>query len=134
MNACVPYLDCEMKAGNGASSFGYGAWGRERGQFAGRGPRNYQRSDERIREDLCERFTEHDALDASDIEVRVQNCEVTLTGTVHDRWARRMAEDVAEGVSGVKQVHNQIRVEDQERQETRDEQNRSGPQRGTWAA
>src|SRR5437762_1916123 len=41
------------------------------GPYAGRGPRGYQRSDERIREDVCERMSDCGELDATDIEVRV---------------------------------------------------------------
>ena len=108
-----------------------------RGPHTGRGPRNYQRSDERIKEDVCERFCEHGQLDASDIDVQVQNGEVTIHGSVNDRWAKRMAEDVAENVFGVKEVHNQLRVTQstfgQEGQDKRDQQSR-GTQRGPWAA
>jgi hypothetical protein len=35
---------------------------------------------------------------------------VTLTGTVEDRNAKRTAEDVAESVSGVQEVQNQLKV------------------------
>ena len=92
---------------------GYGGYGTEppRGGFAGRGPKSYTRSDERIREDVNDRLTDHDEIDASEVEVRVQNCEVTLTGTVPDRTAKRIAEDCALSVRGVKDVHNQIRVQ-----------------------
>src|SRR6185503_6365970 len=31
-------------------------------------------------------------------------------GTVPDRWMKRMAEDLVENCSGVKQVHNRLRV------------------------
>lgn len=44
----------------------------QRGPHAGRGPKGYQRSDERIREDVCDRLTEHPAIDASEIEVEVK--------------------------------------------------------------
>jgi osmotically-inducible protein OsmY len=80
------------------------------GPYAGRGPRGYQRSDERIREDVCERMSECGELDASEIEVRVSNGEVTLLGSVSERHAKRLAEDLAEEVAGVRDVHNQIRV------------------------
>jgi len=82
-----------------------------RGNYAGRGPKSYTRSDERILEDVNDQLTDHHGVDASDIEVRVQNCEVTLTGTVPDRMAKRIAEDCALAVRGVKDVHNQIRVQ-----------------------
>ena len=38
------------------------------------------------------------------------NAEVTIVGTVTDRQAKRLAEDIAESVSGVREVHNQVRV------------------------
>jgi osmotically-inducible protein OsmY len=80
------------------------------GPHVGRGPRGYQRSDDRIREDICERMCDSGELDASDIEVRVSNGEATLLGTVQDRRDKRLAEDLTEQVSGVREVHNQIRV------------------------
>ena len=80
------------------------------GPYTGRGPRGYQRSDERIREDVCERLMQHGQIDASDIEVDVSNGEVTLKGVVDSRQIKRMAEDVADSVPGVKDVHNQLRI------------------------
>jgi hypothetical protein len=80
------------------------------GPATGRGPRGYQRSDERIHEEVCERLTQHGLIDASDIMVRVSDNEVTLTGTIDSRRTKRMAEDVADSVSGVRDVHNQLRV------------------------
>jgi osmotically-inducible protein OsmY len=80
------------------------------GPYTGRGPKGYERSDERIREDICDRFTQHGYLDASDIEIRVERGEITLFGTVDSREAKHLAEDIAEEVSGVKNVQNQLRV------------------------
>lgn len=76
----------------------------------GRGPKGYRRSDERILEDINERLTQHDRIDASDIEVRVEEGDVTLSGQVDSRTAKRLAEDVAYGVSGVIDVQNNLRV------------------------
>jgi osmotically-inducible protein OsmY len=76
----------------------------------GRGPRNYKRSDERIREDVCECLTQDPQLDASSIEVTVSEGEVTLTGTIFERNDKRRAEDLAENVAGVKDVRNNLRV------------------------
>jgi hypothetical protein len=75
----------------------------------GRGPKGYQRSDNRILEDVCDRLTYSD-VDAENIEVTVTGGEVTLAGSVNNRWDKRRAEDVAEEVSGVRDVHNNIRV------------------------
>lgn len=81
-----------------------------RGRHSGRGPKGYQRSDDRIREDVCETLTHHGEIDASEIEIDVRAGEVTLRGTVEDRWQKRLAEDVIESISGVKDVRNEIRV------------------------
>jgi len=80
------------------------------GPFVGRGPRGYQRSDERIREDICERLTQDGYLDATDIEVEVQGAQVTLRGSVDGRRSKRRAEDMADEVSGVRDVRNELRV------------------------
>jgi hypothetical protein len=82
-----------------------------RGPYVGYGPRGYHRTDERIFEDVCERLTEHGDIDATDIEVGVVAGEVTLSGTVATRAQKRLAEDVADGVTGVNEVHNRLRVQ-----------------------
>lgn len=100
---------------NGAPS-----WARERGgywrqyegrsPYAGRGPKDYRRSDERVREEVCDRMTDDPMLDASEISVQVSEGVVTLSGSVASRDQKRRAEDVAERISGVKDVTNQLRV------------------------
>ena len=82
------------------------------GPHSGRGPEGYSRSTDRITEDVNEELTDHGGLDASKVRVSVDGGEVTLEGTVKSRREKRMAEDVAEGVRGVRDVHNRLRVED----------------------
>jgi hypothetical protein len=86
------------------------AGGSARGRFTGKGPKGYQRSDERIREDVSDLLERDGDLDASEIVVEVRVGEVTLEGTVPDRPSKRLAEDLIEDVSGVKQVHNRLRI------------------------
>jgi osmotically-inducible protein OsmY len=81
-----------------------------RGVYAGRGPRGYRRSDERISEDINDRLTDDWRVDASDVEVTVNNGMITLAGRVGSREEKRRAEDIAESVSGVTDVSNQLRV------------------------
>jgi osmotically-inducible protein OsmY len=78
--------------------------------FRGRGPRGYQRSDERVREDACELLTDDEQIDASNIEVAVQGGDVTLSGGVNSRAEKRRAEDLLAELSGVNDVHNRLRV------------------------
>jgi hypothetical protein len=78
--------------------------------FSGRGPKDYKRTDERVREDVCDRLSRDDEVDASEISVRVENGEVTLEGSVETRAQKHQAEDIAADVSGVNDVHNNVRV------------------------
>jgi BON domain len=86
--------------------------GEDRGpSFAGLGPKEYRRSDERIREDVCEALAAHPAIDASDLEVAVRDGAVTLRGTVDDRTSKRLAVDVAESIIGVTDVASEVRTQ-----------------------
>lgn len=82
------------------------------GPHRGKGPVGYQRSDERIRELVCEALADDEHIDASQINVAVKDGEVTLTGVVDDRRTRRDAEDCVINVSGVRDVLVQLRVKD----------------------
>lgn len=79
--------------------------------FRGRGPKNWRRSDERIREVINERLTDDHDVDASDIDVTVENAEVTLSGKVSSRREKRLAEDIAYACGGVHDVHNRLLVD-----------------------
>jgi osmotically-inducible protein OsmY len=94
--------------GYGSGLRGYFDEGRER-RYSGQGPRGYQRSDERIREDVCDRLTDDPWVDASEVEVTVRGGEVTLSGSVRDRGDKRRTEDIIESISGVREVHNNLR-------------------------
>jgi hypothetical protein len=84
---------------------------RYRPDHRGRGPRGYQRPVERILEDVVEVLTREPELDATDIDVQVnQERDVTLMGEVTYKADKRLAEDLAADVRGVKDVHNHIRV------------------------
>ncbi|MBL8954864.1 MAG: BON domain-containing protein [Myxococcaceae bacterium] len=98
----------------GSSGFGndrnpYAGQGTTEQKFA-RGPKGYKRSDERIKEDVCDRIWHMGNVDASDVEVSVSNGEVTLTGTVRDRGAKWQLESMIEMIGGVNDVHNQLRM------------------------
>ncbi len=72
-------------------------------------PKGYTRSDDRVREDICERLS-HSGLDVSEVSVEVKDGTVTLEGTVEDRWTKYVIEDHADDCLGVKEIDNRIRV------------------------
>jgi hypothetical protein len=125
--------DFRERAGWGQGDYGYGAahftrtgfgfdsagtnfaaygqpGGFRRPSFAGRGPRGFRRSDERLSEEICERLMRHPGIDPSDVAVRVAGAEVTLEGTVHDRGQKLAIEDLVDSVMGVVEIHNELRV------------------------
>ncbi len=90
--------------------------GPQRESFRGRGPKNWRRDDDHIRVTVNELLTQHAGIDASDVEVSVDNGEVTLSGTVGSRWQKRLAEDIASSCRGVNDVHNRLTIADREGQ------------------
>lgn len=74
------------------------------------GPKGYQRSDERIREIVCERLAYTDGVNVDEVSVDVKSGVVTLTGSVRRRSEKYDIEDVADSVYGVSEVENNIRV------------------------
>ncbi|EMD84314.1 osmotically inducible sensory protein [Pacificimonas flava] len=89
-----------------------GAGRSARGGHYGRGPKNDTRSKERLHDRVCEQLHDDDELDAREIEVSTdENGEVTLTGTVNDRWEKRQAEDCAYRVRGARHVQNNLQVQ-----------------------
>jgi hypothetical protein len=81
------------------------------GPHTGRGPKGFQRSNERLREQVCERLERHGQVDASEIDVEVEDGVVTLEGSVDNRRTKRLAEECAETVPGVRDVMNRLRVD-----------------------
>lgn len=77
----------------------------------GLGPKGYRRSDESIKEDVCERLTQDPVIDATDIEVVVKDGEVKLTGSVAGRIEKSRAEDILTEIRGVKNIVNDLTVE-----------------------
>ncbi|UOF01791.1 BON domain-containing protein [Bdellovibrio reynosensis] len=122
------------------SQFGYGAQTGEQnfGQFnqsgysqesqrnyTGRGPKGFKRSDERIKEEICEILTRHPEIDAENIDVEVSEAKVTLEGAVPDRRMKYLAEDAIEHSFGVQEVTNNLRVQKSEEREERQSESRS---------
>ncbi len=106
----MPNRDWDSGYYYGNDYYGNNEYGTQYGQYAGYGPRDYRRSDERILEDINDRLTWHSLIDATDINVAVSNGIVTLTGSVDTRQDKRLAEDIADDVPGVWDVDNRLSV------------------------
>jgi hypothetical protein len=78
--------------------------------FTGYGPKGYQKSDDRIYEEVCEALMQSREVDATHIGVKVQNGIVFLSGRVGSRRMKKTAELIAEDRPGVKDVRNELAV------------------------
>jgi osmotically-inducible protein OsmY len=110
----VPFEQSAPHIGAG-NAVGYGPGRQPSGQpsgggFRGKGPKGYQRSDERLTEEINDRLTYDDDIDASEISVAVAGGEATLSGTVNARSEKRRAEDLSDDVPGITHMQNNLRV------------------------
>jgi osmotically-inducible protein OsmY len=74
------------------------------------GPKGYQRSDERIRDDAYQALLRRPDIDPTEVTIHVQDGKVLLEGTVPERRMRYDIEDLMAGRPHVREVDNQIRV------------------------
>ena len=88
-----------------------------RGRQCGRGPRRVEAAleqlgdeDTRIWDEVSACLTDDWYVDGTEITVSVDNGEVTLDGIVENRAEKRLAEDCADSVPGVVDVHNHLRI------------------------
>ena len=91
----------------GSGSYAQGG----RGSQYGRGPKGYSRSDDRLSEEINEQLMRDPDIDASEVEVKVERGVVTLGGSVEDRRVKHEIENLVAGVMGVKDVANQLRIQ-----------------------
>lgn len=85
-----------------------GTLGTHRGEHYGMGPKDRIRSDKNIRDDICEALYFHPEIDASEIEVLVDEGIVYLKGKTHSRGHKKLVEKCAESVPGVEDIYNEI--------------------------
>jgi hypothetical protein len=76
----------------------------------GKGPKGYTGSSQRIREGVMQALTDDGDVDASDIEIEVDNGIVVLSGSVPEKKMKYLAENCAEAIPGVLDVMNRLRV------------------------
>jgi osmotically-inducible protein OsmY len=95
--------------GNQIGQFG-GNWNAYRGPHAGKGPKGWKRSDDHIYEEVCQILEQRGDIDPSEVEIKVSNGEVTMEGTVSDRTSKRRLDEAIDQISGIKDVHNRVRV------------------------
>jgi len=69
-----------------------------------------RRPDAQLAQELQEILSKDPELDSTEIEVEVEGGAVTLRGVVDSSDARLLAEELVESVTGVREVHNNLKV------------------------
>lgn len=103
---------------DGGSQTGSGERVPDRGPYYGKGPKGYRRSDERIREEVCDAIARQGFIDASDVEVFVEGGVVRFAGTVSRSEDKRALELITERLLGVVAVRSELSPRKGERTRT----------------
>lgn len=80
------------------------------GPFSGLGPLAYDSAGDPLGEAVASRLTLHGQVDATHIEVVIDNGEVLLEGTVDNETTKRLAEEAVSSVDGVSRVQNLLQT------------------------
>lgn len=112
------------RASSGGDSWSYGRSATEDPRFRS-GPKGYKRSDERLKEDVCERLMRDPRVDASDVSVEVHEGKVSLTGNVPERSMKHTVEDIVDSCMGVSDIDNRVRVDNGAGRQDKDRDNKS---------
>jgi len=83
---------------------------RGRGPQRPKGTQEHGDEDARIWDEVSACLTDDWYVDGTEITVSVDSGEVTLDGVVENRAEKRLAEDCADSVAGVVDVHNHLRI------------------------
>lgn len=68
------------------------------------------RTDDLIAEDVLRGLEAAEEIDAAEVDIYVERGVVSLNGTVDTYSVKELATRVAEGVDGVTEVHNRLRI------------------------
>ena len=82
----------------------------EPGLYSGFGPR-YDSAGDPVGQEVASRLTQHGQVDASNIEITVENGDVLLEGTVADEETKRLVGEAVQTVTGVNQIENMLQVQ-----------------------
>jgi osmotically-inducible protein OsmY len=96
--------------GRGACACGCMPWWAVEEEVSSRRKGSAKPGDEQIKTAIEQILTDDPWLDASGIQVSVQNGIAQLRGTIASRQAKRRAEELTDQIRGVRDVQNQLSI------------------------
>ncbi len=82
--------------------------------FQGKGPKNYDRPDRRIYDELEDMLAHYPDIDTSEIEFAVRDRHMYVSGFVRSKMEKWMVEDVVEALTGIDAITNTLQVRKEE--------------------
>ncbi|MDQ3399039.1 MAG: BON domain-containing protein, partial [Deinococcota bacterium] len=80
------------------------------GPYTGMGPKAYESAGDPLGQEAALRLTQHGQVDASNIEITIDNGAVLLEGTVVSEEVKSLAEEAIRSLEGVGDVQNLLEV------------------------
>ena len=78
--------------------------------YYGKGPKGWKLSDEHLREKVCEVLLHSHEVDASEMDVKVEEGCVYLQGNISSRGMKQVAEDLIGSIPGVEDVFTRLKI------------------------
>ncbi|MBD64388.1 MAG: hypothetical protein CME62_04230 [Halobacteriovoraceae bacterium] len=78
--------------------------------YTGIGPKGWKRPDGNIKEEACSILERDQYVNASDLDVNVDDGVITLSGTIKNRQMKRRAENILENISGIHDIQNSLKL------------------------
>lgn len=104
----LPERDADLSLGSAGTSWNYGLNRSE--NYSGIGPKGWKLSDKKLKERVSEVLLHSHEVDASQLEVSVEDHVVYLKGQIKSKGMRRVAEDLVGSIPGVEDVFTQLKI------------------------
>lgn len=94
------------------ADLGFGNSGTAWNSNIGKGPKDWKLSDERLKERVCEVLYHSHDVDPSEMEVKVEDGVVYLSGKIRSKGMKNVAEDLVASIPGVEDVFTRLKIAD----------------------
>lgn len=105
-----PARNADLSIGPSGTSWNRDLDQRNDKSYYGKGPKGWKLSDEKLREKVCEVLLHSHEVDASEMEVKVEEACVYLSGNISSKGMKNVAEDLVGSIPGVEDVFTRLKI------------------------
>lgn len=104
-----PARDADLGFGSSGTAWN---WHINNGEdYTGKGPKDWKLSDERLKERVCEVLYHSHDVDPSEMEIKVEDRVVYLSGKIRSKGMKNVAEDLIASIPGVEDVFTRLKIQ-----------------------